>query len=100
MDDSDRGVVEFCYASRRRHTRCALWTGVQTCALPIYCVPYGAHTNLQKIEYRKVPSWPQCSNPIFSVIFLAALCLVQCSFLLLAAAMNRFREIGVPPQLP
>src|SRR3546814_411238 len=25
----------FC-SSRRRHTRCALWTGVQTCALPIY----------------------------------------------------------------
>src|SRR3546814_2563001 len=23
--------------SRRRHTRCALVTGVQTCALPIYC---------------------------------------------------------------
>src|SRR3546814_14489870 len=27
-------VVFFC-ASRRRHTRCALVTGVQTCALPI-----------------------------------------------------------------
>src|SRR3546814_18117002 len=26
----------FCFASRRRHTRCALVTGVQTCALPIY----------------------------------------------------------------
>src|SRR3546814_14964351 len=24
------------YASRRRHTRCALGTGVRTCALPIY----------------------------------------------------------------
>src|SRR3546814_14449196 len=30
-------VVWFCFffASRRRHTRCALVTGVQTCALPI-----------------------------------------------------------------
>src|SRR3546814_1526188 len=27
--------VFFC-SSRRRHTRCALVTGVQTCALPIY----------------------------------------------------------------
>src|SRR3546814_3098637 len=27
----------FC-SSRRRHTRCALVTGVQTCALPIYDV--------------------------------------------------------------
>src|SRR3546814_1078894 len=27
----------FCFSSRRRHTRCSLVTGVQTCALPIYC---------------------------------------------------------------
>src|SRR3546814_3172195 len=28
----------FCFfSSRRRHTRCALVTGVQTCALPIFC---------------------------------------------------------------
>src|SRR3546814_3636001 len=26
----------FCFSSIRRHTRCALVTGVQTCALPIY----------------------------------------------------------------
>src|SRR3546814_8324641 len=25
-----------CFSSSRRHTRCALVTGVQTCALPIY----------------------------------------------------------------
>src|SRR3546814_7892170 len=35
-------ILEFCislyiffFSSRRRHTRCALVTGVQTCALPI-----------------------------------------------------------------
>src|SRR3546814_7841712 len=28
----------FVFSSRRRHTRCALVTGVQTCALPIYAV--------------------------------------------------------------
>src|SRR3546814_1327860 len=28
--------VIFFFSSRRRHTRCALVTGVQTCALPIY----------------------------------------------------------------
>src|SRR3546814_9096247 len=27
------------FSSRRRHTRCALVTGVQTCALPIYVAP-------------------------------------------------------------
>src|SRR3546814_5740657 len=27
--------IDFFFSSRRRHTRCALVTGVQTCALPI-----------------------------------------------------------------
>src|SRR3546814_6170687 len=30
------GCVDFFFSSRRRHTRCALVTGVQTCALPIF----------------------------------------------------------------
>src|SRR3546814_3233451 len=35
------GIVNYVYvcfffSSRRRHTRCALVTGVQTCALPIF----------------------------------------------------------------
>src|SRR3546814_7962872 len=29
-------LVFFFFSSRRRHTRCALVTGVQTCALPIW----------------------------------------------------------------
>src|SRR3546814_4636973 len=29
----------FVFSSRRRHTRCALVTGVQTCALPIFGSP-------------------------------------------------------------
>src|SRR3546814_4334122 len=31
-------MVVFFFSSRRRHTRCALVTGVQTCALPIYAL--------------------------------------------------------------
>src|SRR3546814_7660728 len=31
--------VDFFFSSRRRHTRCALVTGVQTCALPISSPP-------------------------------------------------------------
>src|SRR3546814_4524383 len=31
----------FFFSSRRRHTRCALVTGVQTCALPIFRVVSG-----------------------------------------------------------
>src|SRR3546814_6010099 len=29
-------IMFFFFSSRRRHTRCALVTGVQTCALPIF----------------------------------------------------------------
>src|SRR3546814_2579812 len=31
----------FFFSSRRRHTRCALVTGVQTCALPIWTTSHG-----------------------------------------------------------
>src|SRR3546814_6529822 len=44
MEYSIRWFVSYCFSlycmfffsSRRRHTRCALVTGVQTCALPIW----------------------------------------------------------------
>src|SRR3546814_20698996 len=36
-----RYPVSFFFSSRRRHTSCALVTGVQTCALPIYAVNPG-----------------------------------------------------------
>src|SRR3546814_1788127 len=35
-------VFIFFFSSRRRHTRCALVTGVQTCALPIFDPSTGA----------------------------------------------------------
>src|SRR3546814_7766218 len=37
----------FFFSSRRRHTRCALVTGVQTCALPISCFSFCS----TKVEY-------------------------------------------------
>src|SRR3546814_17005787 len=43
----------FFFSSRRRHTRCALVTGVQTCALPIYAAaadPAAATTALATIS--------------------------------------------------
>src|SRR3546814_11875866 len=33
-------IVVLFFSSRRRHTSCALVTGVQTCALPIYAIDY------------------------------------------------------------
>src|SRR3546814_7831719 len=37
-----QGIYVFFFSSRRRHTRCALVTGVQTCALPIYRFDFGS----------------------------------------------------------
>src|SRR3546814_2862503 len=42
-------VSVFCFfSSRRRHTRCALVTGVQTCALPIL----GATSLVRRAKYK------------------------------------------------
>src|SRR3546814_17918264 len=45
----------FCFSSRRRHTRCALVTGVQTCALPIY---YGGQGGLGDVIFAPGQSGP------------------------------------------
>src|SRR3546814_4440624 len=44
-------LVLFFFSSRRRHTRCALVTGVQTCALPI-CADKLTPDALEEIETR------------------------------------------------
>src|SRR3546814_7810009 len=36
-------MLVFFFSSRRRHTRCALVTGVQTCALPIFSFNQGRY---------------------------------------------------------
>src|SRR3546814_11354973 len=51
------GVLLLFCSSRRRHTRCALVTGVQTCALPILL--YGGMTVLAGVlAYKQVQLWP------------------------------------------
>src|SRR3546814_4611509 len=52
--------VFFFLSSRRRHTRCALVTGVQTCALPISCV--AAQT------FAEVGGFVQKGAPLVSVV--------------------------------
>src|SRR3546814_5623708 len=44
--------VLFFFSSRRRHTRCALVTGVQTCALPI-CELVGGHSVVRFPGFRR-----------------------------------------------
>src|SRR3546814_7326343 len=54
------GVLLFCsfffFSSRRRHTRCALVTGVQTCALPIssWISPY------PRVDFCRAAHFVQC----------------------------------------
>src|SRR3546814_9339649 len=56
----------FFFSSRRRHTRCALVTGVQTCALPIYAIPQIVRSaaNLAGSRFRhqmkEGQNWSQC----------------------------------------
>src|ERR1051325_2973804 len=59
---ADNAICTFVVSSRRRHTRLRTVTGVQTCALPIYCSP--CHDRLGTGEgmivrrgYRKPPSY-------------------------------------------
>src|SRR3546814_913787 len=44
-----RSTRFFFFSSRRRHTRCALVTGVQTCALPILLFTQGGISSLLKL---------------------------------------------------
>src|SRR3546814_15992004 len=44
-------VSFFFFSSRRRHTRCALVTGVQTCALPISVTKAGTGTDTEEGIY-------------------------------------------------
>src|SRR3546814_20692293 len=61
-------VVFVFFSSRRRHTRCALVTGVQTCALPIYKV-----ANAMMDEIRAEPKDPKTGRlaPINSIYMMA-----------------------------
>src|SRR3546814_3813604 len=46
----------FFFSSRRRHTRCALVTGVQTCALPIYRVGNDSDAEAGGLEQARHPA--------------------------------------------
>src|SRR3546814_10437871 len=45
-------LIVFFFSSRRRHTRCALVTGVQTCALPIYTLGAGFQLASHDLDIR------------------------------------------------
>src|SRR3546814_3035514 len=64
--------ISFFFSSRRRHTSCALVTGVQTCALPIYAV--GAVNGL--LFHSGIPPGIQDKNVVgFGQVQAGAACL-------------------------
>src|SRR3546814_5435031 len=52
-------VLCLFFSSRRRHTRCALVTGVQTCALPITEVYYEAIAAALKLGHQALVLLPE-----------------------------------------
>src|SRR3546814_5117217 len=43
-------LLRYVFSSRRRHTRCALVTGVQTCALPIWSLFNDCHSRSELVN--------------------------------------------------
>src|SRR3546814_6532866 len=56
-------MIVFFFSSRRRHTRCALVTGVQTCALPICSEGEPAMNPMMPAEPAHAVSAPADSGP-------------------------------------
>src|SRR3546814_2584110 len=105
-------VLFFFFSSRRRHTRCALVTGVQTCALPIYLLLHrdydparGARVNAMLDQVRKAvavvhpPEWNRFAHA-FSHIFAGGYAAGYYSYLwaelLSADAFEIFAHADIP----
>src|SRR3546814_7574351 len=60
----------FFFSSRRRHTRCALVTGVQTCALPIYLGPMRARDLQVLLRSHRRGHWfePSIAHPTYTQV--------------------------------
>src|SRR3546814_4714137 len=55
--------VVFFFSSRRRHTRCALVTGVQTCALPIWSAEWTVRARQPASPLRSSRPAPRRAKP-------------------------------------
>src|SRR3546814_2027732 len=65
--------ILFFFSSRRRHTSCALVTGVQTCALPI-CL------RITNIRRREIKGFPLCFSYYFEGLYREAILLSARAF--------------------
>src|SRR3546814_8896845 len=60
-------LLDFFFSSRRRQTRCALVTGVQTCALPICLLDVADAGSCREIVEKTVGAWGRCDILINNV---------------------------------
>src|SRR3546814_6555901 len=82
-------VIQFFFSSRRRHTRCALVTGVQTCALPISLPTVPPSAFPASIDHTTAEG--SCgARPHAPAPLGIAGCLLRCSPLAYAAASDAF----------
>src|SRR3546814_4440286 len=66
--------MQFFFSSRRRHTRCALVTGVQTCALPISPGVYDQYFDLY------LPRIDVVYSVVKIVVFISIITFVHCAY--------------------
>src|SRR3546814_8565215 len=88
------GLVFF--SSRRRHTRCALVTGVQTCALPIFYHTI-AVVVLRRVRTMSLNAAPLVRGLLWIVTVAAAsyfFAWAETYFYVASSAMSRANEIG------
>src|SRR3546814_8842764 len=76
-------IFVFFFSSRRRHTRCALVTGVQTCALPI--CPLGSY------EAHECPPLSICTAQSNTPLFYGSIIIVVVVDLALAGVFFMYK---------
>src|SRR3546814_4826410 len=89
-----RFCCDFFFSSRRRHTRCALVTGVQTCALPIPWAVALADVSMSLDNVLGVAGAAR-DHPtilVFGLVFSVAVMGLAAS--LIARVVDRYRWIG------
>src|SRR3546814_1678144 len=86
----------FFFSSRRRHTRCALVTGVQTCALPIWLssliLKHDSDAPLAGLDTVPREDWPPV--PVVFWAFRVMVALGLCMLALGIASRSEERRVG------
>src|SRR3546814_14369994 len=84
-------IFFFFFSSRRRHTRCALVTGVQTCALPIWTtVPPIEKPSTSTCSYPSAATNVAASSAIASIV--SGVCLLELLTSLFSYALTFWRS--------